>query len=599
MILSKRMNATILQSEVEDIACAYDLIIVGLGTAGALAAITAGQLGLKVLGIERLNCLGGTGTTGGILPYYYGASGGAYEKVDALVDEMQKLGYTKAMGQNPEIKKYVLEQEAQKYDVEIIFEAVLTGVFLEGNRVRGVQWFEDANLKQAGAKVVMDCTGEAEVCALAGSQTRFGRILDGRVQPFSNVQLELYDGAEQCYRATDCGTFRQLDGAAYAKAHVNSATLPMYYADAYNEHRQLIGFMTLMGIREGRLIVGEETVTLKDFLDDKLTDKPLFYAYSNLDNHGKDLAFESETMQDWIVGANLWGMKFSVPIPMGALIPKGFEGLLVAGRCIAVDHDIAPCVRMKRDMQKCGEAAAVVAYVAIKNDERLSEVAYEEIKPILLSTHCLDEKNHVPFTWLTEEEEIKAGLQSTKPGIAIWSAKRLQLTDNLTEWCLSNDSHLARNSAFALGLLGHNAAIPVLRKIVVERDDFIPDSSMKYCHVCWHSALYLLGRLRDAGSIDLLFEVMNSDVENKNHINNELIFDDRDYSFQAVSQAMMALLKIAEAHTQHKKEIYGKLKEVVLSNEFHVGLTLKGGGNVPYDMTTQVQEILTALGIEI
>ena len=42
----------------------YDICVVGLGTAGAIALIAAAKKGLKVLGIEKTNYLGGVGTGG-------------------------------------------------------------------------------------------------------------------------------------------------------------------------------------------------------------------------------------------------------------------------------------------------------------------------------------------------------------------------------------------------------------------------------------------------------------------------------------------------------------------------------------------------------
>ena len=79
-------------------------------------------------------------------------------------------------------------------------------------------------------------------------------------------------------------------------------------------------------------------------------EKILFTCYSNADNRGKDMAFENRPQQDWMIACSLWGLNFTVPVPMGAVIPKGIDGLLLAGRLISVDHDLASCVRMQRDV---------------------------------------------------------------------------------------------------------------------------------------------------------------------------------------------------------------------------------------------------------
>lgn len=55
---------------VADDAPRYDVIVVGGGTAGALAALTVAERGQSVLVVERLNCLGGMSTAGRIEGYY-------------------------------------------------------------------------------------------------------------------------------------------------------------------------------------------------------------------------------------------------------------------------------------------------------------------------------------------------------------------------------------------------------------------------------------------------------------------------------------------------------------------------------------------------
>ena len=48
------------------IADTYDVVVIGGGTAGTIAAIQAGRLGAKTLVIESGSQLGGTMTTGGV-----------------------------------------------------------------------------------------------------------------------------------------------------------------------------------------------------------------------------------------------------------------------------------------------------------------------------------------------------------------------------------------------------------------------------------------------------------------------------------------------------------------------------------------------------
>lgn len=60
----------------------FDVVVVGMGTAGAIAAIAAAEQGVTVCAVEKLNLPGGTATSGGIAGYYYGLPGGRFEELD-------------------------------------------------------------------------------------------------------------------------------------------------------------------------------------------------------------------------------------------------------------------------------------------------------------------------------------------------------------------------------------------------------------------------------------------------------------------------------------------------------------------------------------
>ena len=84
----KRITASVSGMEFEK---EYDVIVCGLGTAGAVAALFSAEDGLSVLGVEQFTCTGGTHTAGGISHPYFGCPGGRYlafdEKVDAFSEK--------------------------------------------------------------------------------------------------------------------------------------------------------------------------------------------------------------------------------------------------------------------------------------------------------------------------------------------------------------------------------------------------------------------------------------------------------------------------------------------------------------------------------
>ncbi|CAG7614631.1 hypothetical protein PAESOLCIP111_01731 [Paenibacillus solanacearum] len=605
---SYRLDRHVVQQERPDapFAATYDVIVVGLGTAGAFAAISAARRGHKVLGLERLNCMGGTGTAGTVQGYYFGSRGGAYEPLDEEVAAMGQKGYTRTGGVNGELKKYVLERHAAEAGVTIRYESTVTGVFLEGNKVTGVRWFGPNGMEEAGATVVIDCTAEAEVSVMAGAAFRFGRASDGMAQPFSNVIKRTTDtGVHQFY--TDSGYVDPTDGDSVSEAILDSALRSTHLKERYEPSDRLIYVAPLLGIREGRFIEGEADVLLADVLADKVTGEPVFYAYSNLDNHSKDVALESETYQDWIVAASLWGINFSVPIPLGAMIPKGVDGLLVAGRCIALDHDMATCVRMKRDMQKCGEAAGVAAALSIEGGVPLRSVPYPELASLLRATGCLDERNDVGIRvpvgvvptgdtshqWLTDTGAIRLGLMSDKPGIAIWSAKRLgdRIRAELKQWLHQpDDAHLSRNSAIALALLEDRASLPLLRQMARERDSYVPRTSRKYNQVRGYTAIYLLGKLADTDIVPELIALMRDRASFTNvSTDAEFINSDEEYYFQYFTFSLAALLRIGDRHEDRRKAIAEAVADMIGQSDFSLTITLKPSKDQQYAMTDTIR----------
>jgi hypothetical protein len=115
-----------------------DVLVVGGGTGGALAAIAAGREGVKTTLIEASPCLGGIGTGGAIHSYYHGVNGGIQDEVDQRVKDLTPLfaGKWQARGFHPGVKKLVLQQMAEEADVDILLNTVVTGVLCEEKLVQ-------------------------------------------------------------------------------------------------------------------------------------------------------------------------------------------------------------------------------------------------------------------------------------------------------------------------------------------------------------------------------------------------------------------------------------------------------------------------------
>lgn len=589
---------------------AYDCIVVGGGTAGALAAITLVRRGMRTLVVERMNCLGGTGTAGHVAGYYFGNRGGLYEQIDAAASSYEAYGYAVGNAFNVELKKRVLEESYLSEGGILAYEADLTGVLMEGRRVLGVEYADRTGVHRAQARLVIDATAEGYVCLLSGAEYTLGRALDHKTQPYSCVRIVSRENRTASYCYIDCGYADATDPEEYSRAILSATEYPFYLKEDFSEGERLLGHSQQVGMREGPLFVGEERIRLEDVVcGANRPERVLFYAYSNADNHGKDMAFENRPQQDWMVACSLWGLNFTVAVPVGAVIPRGIDGLLMAGRMISVDHDLASCLRMERDVQKCGEAVGILAAEAIRANTDPRRVDYARLQRELHRSGCLLEQNNFGYvnrkyslqdgrTVFPETlEEIRALLSGPEPGMAIWSGRRHQPLSDLHAWLRADDPQLRVHTAMTLALGGDDAGAEVLLDAVRRRDSFVPATSLRYNMIRGVSCLYLLGRLGWLGALDEVLRLIAhwQEIVPEHFVSDEFLFDEEEYRFQYLSMAIWAAAQIARAHPEAWPQVDETVRGAIDRKDFSIHSTLKGKVQLKYEMADMIRQAYARL----
>ena len=573
----------------------FDVIVCGVGTAGSLAALFCAENGLSVLGVEKFSCVGGTHTACGVSGHYFGCPGGRYEKL-----EQEIVAFTKRYTCTPaESRKFLIEQALCEQGAEILYESSVCGVYLEDNSVIGLRVLTSRGIMEYGARIVLDCTADAYVAAMAGCKTECGRKIDGQTQPYTLGALA-FNGARYYYTNTDFGRMNQFDQWALSEAILFSRS---YKMEEGHKGLTLICQAPLMGIREGRRIIPEETVRLEDVFADKQTQTPMFYSYSDLDKHGWDIAFDGETLGDWAIGANLGAYNVTVAVPYKAILPKDYDGILVPCRALGVDRDISSCVRMNLDMKKVAEVAAEWASLAIKQGKKLREVPYAQLREQLTKSGCLKESDNRGYRidghknwdgaplvkqdvcWITDPAKLEEVLKTETPGQAIWSAKRIgaDALPILRECLTSSDENLQRHSAFALAMLGSSEANAILRDMVVQRDGRMLKDCRKNNNLRGCMAVYWLGRLCDREITEELIRLICDPNEVEKPVYNQTdiqttrykILAYNDIYFQFMSQAVMALIRIGNAHADLRPQIEQAFTCAFSSDDYYQRITTK------------------------
>lgn len=171
-----------------------DILVVGGGPAGIMAARAAAESGLKVMLIESRGYVGGNLTLGLPILGYLGRKGNQVVEglPQMLIDRLRARG--KASEHKPcknhvsltiidseEVKDVALEM-LEDVGVKILFYVFCSDVIKDGNDVKGVIIESKEGREAILAKTVIDCTGDGDVAFRAGVECHKGDA-DGGMQP--------------------------------------------------------------------------------------------------------------------------------------------------------------------------------------------------------------------------------------------------------------------------------------------------------------------------------------------------------------------------------------------------------------------------------
>jgi len=328
-----------------------------------------------------------------------------------------------------EIAKVVLDEMAQKEpNLSIYLNTSIVDALTEGDSVTGLVVLSEAELMEVRAKVVVDCSGDAVVAAKAGApfeirdrkdiqpMTLIGRMAgvdlervkryyeehppvhDTPVPPAWHdfktfpgfMHFGLYDELEHvelpdrlAYLRNWLGIFtstpnpgevtincsgaieahsiagfeeRAAQEAFSQKCLYDVAEALRLYVPGF-ENAYLSAIASLLGVRESRRIIGDYKVTLEDFRAAREFPDSIGRGAMPAGAHTPDGA----TMYVYDLEPGM-----SMTIPYRCMLPKGKDGLLVAGRCVSYEAPVANCIRCMPQCMAMGEAAGTAAAIAVR-----------------------------------------------------------------------------------------------------------------------------------------------------------------------------------------------------------------------------------------
>lgn len=145
------------------------------------------------------------------------------------------------------------------------------------------------------------------------------------------------------------------------------------------------GFPFIPYHREARRIEGEVTFTVDHAAKPFDSDEPLYRTGIAVGDYPID--HHHYRNPDW---DNLPELHFypipSFNVPMGSLIPKAVDDLIVAEKSISVTNIMNGSTRLQPVVMQIGQAAGVLAALAVEKGEKVRDVPVREVQDVLLAS---------------------------------------------------------------------------------------------------------------------------------------------------------------------------------------------------------------------
>lgn len=185
----------------------YDVIVMGGGPSGFIAAIAAGRTGARTLLVDKNGFLGGAATSaalGPISPFHIRdeqvVKGIPQQFMDRMVEYGASPGHCKVLDPygsgaylgffDRERYKYIAYEMVREAGADVLLHSMFSGTLTEAGRVTGVKVVNKSGENILKAKVVVDATGDGDVAGGAGAEFVLGRAKDRKMQP-STLMFEM------------------------------------------------------------------------------------------------------------------------------------------------------------------------------------------------------------------------------------------------------------------------------------------------------------------------------------------------------------------------------------------------------------------------
>lgn len=427
-----------------------DVLVVGSGPAGLSAAIAAAREGVNTILVERYGCFGGVISQVGVEGFAWYRHEGTIE-AGGLASEFEENakdigGSTKecqsdSEALDAEMFKYVADRMVLGAGVKPLLHCYGVQAIMENNTIKGIITESKSGRMAILAKVVIDCTGDGDIAALAGASftkrdtlsamtplfhcrgvngEKFLKYVHEQLRPtYANWKGEWAmetngkeDGLFSPYLvkpftdAIKAGLLKNTDtvsyGGSYSSVTPEGEVTQLNVVSVCGVDSTNVEDLTRAEI-EGRQAVIEAVSALRKFapgfenarlrnIGMTIGTRESRHIEGHYEMTGDDVMnqgrFEDSIgiFPEFIDGNGiLWlpttGRYFE--IPYRSILPKKIENLLVAGRCISGDIMAHSAFRNMSCCVVTGQGAGVAAAISVKDNVSTFKVDIKKVQTVL------------------------------------------------------------------------------------------------------------------------------------------------------------------------------------------------------------------------
>lgn len=345
---------------------------------------------------------------------------------------------------DPEAVKRVATTMLEEAGVEILVRTSVVGLSSEEAGLHAIRINNKSGAQTVYATRVIDCTGDGDLAAMAGAEFEIGRRGDGITQPMTmifalvgvdldeavrsgvgweapweevaprrgsrrnrSVQIDFSrwgseisallpngvprmwvhdhgDGMFYTGNFAHIGLLNGANGGQLSAGEIEGRKFVWSFVDFLRacvpgfDSARIANVATHIGVRETRRVHGQYWITYEDAVRARQFADSVAQSGNMLDvHHAVKGEFERLPLGSQIDGFGSFG------IPFGALVPRGVDGMLMAGRCVSGEREAQASFRVMGTCMAMGQAAGTAAAISVSQRREPAELDTVDLRRVL------------------------------------------------------------------------------------------------------------------------------------------------------------------------------------------------------------------------